>query len=138
MKWKVISHTADHAFRVYGKDFHELLYHAFTALLESFYGKVPQSQAEIFTLQIRIPRSDPAVMIIDFLREVHYQIVVEHKIPRKMKILENNNTDLIIELSFNKETDKIPKLIDIKAVTYHDVKIAKTGSELFLDVICDV
>jgi SHS2 domain-containing protein len=138
LQWKVISHTADHAFRVYGKDFNELLHNALIALLESFFGEIPESHSGNQQLQIRIARSDPAVMIIDFLREVHYQIVAEHNIPLNIKIIDLNKSELVIELTFKQEIELIPKLIDIKAVTYHNIKIAKTGSGLFLDVICDV
>lgn len=138
MKWKTISHTADYALRIYGKDFNELLHNAFTALLESLFGKFSEEEIGKYKFKLKIAYSEEAVMIIDFLREILYQIVAEKKIPRNMKILRNDRSGLEIEVFYLNEIEPIPKLVEIKAVTYHDIKIVNSGSELFLDIICDV
>jgi len=138
MIWEIIPHTADHAFRAYGHNHKELIMNSFKALKESMFSKANTYEIPIEEISIEIESADQALMIIDLLREIHYRIVVDRILPTGLKIKHLNERSLQVMLKFHPIGPEDITKIDIKAITYHDIKIIKRKKYYTIDIVCDV
>ena len=139
--YKIIDHTADFSFKVFGKNIEELFINSAFALIEVLFGnneKLPKFHPDLsgrkFPLDLK--SNDQESLLIDWLREIHYLAIVEKEIIRKIKNL------LIQDFSFSAEIemqriDQIPEN-EIKAITYSDIQINEENGMLSFIVVCDV
>ena len=138
MNWQVLPHTADYAFRVFGKSFHKLLQNSAFALMESMFDANPENKSEPQTISIEINSMDPESLLIDWLREVHYHIVVDKMLFINIQLEEVTDVSLRAVLEYRHLTERDSNLTDIKAVTYHNIEIKEQAGKLYIDIVCDV
>lgn len=138
MNWQVLPHTADYAFRVFGKSFHELLRNSAFALIESMFDAESEAKLELQTISIEINSLDPESLLIDWLREIHYHIVVDKMLLINIQLEEVTDTSLKAILKYRHLTERDVNLTDIKAVTYHNIEIKEQAGKLHVDIVCDV
>ena len=136
-KYEIISHTADLAFKVFGKDREELFANSAFALLDIMFGKLPFQKAdELQEKKLVLQSVDLETLIIDWLREIHSLILIEKEVLKEIKLLQIENDSLVSEI-FIAKGFVIPK-IEIKAITYNDVKIEKKNGILSVIIVCDI
>jgi SHS2 domain-containing protein len=138
MNWQVLPHTADYAFRVFGKSFPELLRNSAFALMESMFDAYSENKSEPQTISIEINSLDPESLLIDWLREIHYHIVVDKMLFVNIQLEEVTDVSLRAILKYRHLTERDANLTDIKAVTYHNIEIKEEAGKLHVDIVCDV
>jgi len=138
MKWKILSHTADYAFRVYGEDVQELCLNSFLALKESMFHKSNVSKQVSGEKLIKLKATDPALLIIDLLREIHYLIVADKIFPVDLKIENYSNSKLTAKLEYRQIKPEDKLINEIKAITYHAAEIIRKDKILTIEIVCDV
>jgi protein archease len=138
LKWEVISHTADYAFRIYGRSIEELVNNSFVALTESLFGSGEEEERSVSETSIKLQAYDPSLLIVDLLRELHYMITSDNVFPIDLKLIKLSERELIAYLNYRLIKKQDSFNVDIKAVTYHNARISQKDDLYFMDVVCDV
>ena len=139
--YKIIDHTADFSFKIFGKNLEELLINSAFALIEIIFGeneKYPKFHPNLSDRKFKIDlkSNDQESLLIDWLREIHYLAIVEKEIIRKIKNLVIKDFYISAEIEMQK-IDLIPEN-EIKAITYSDIQIKEENGMLSFIVVCDV
>ncbi|MBD3427141.1 MAG: archease [Candidatus Omnitrophica bacterium] len=136
-RYEQISHTADLAAKVYGKDLAELFENAAFAMMDM--------SAELEGLrkeekrQIELDSAGKEDLLIDWLNEVLYTSVSEKILFLEFRVNSIEDDKLAAEIigqSVGDDTDRIN--IEIKAATYHEIKIEENASGYEVTVVFDV
>ena len=136
--YKLIDHTADLGIEVTGRTKRELFTKAALSLMDIVVERkgTPAGRTE---KALRVAGSDPADLLINFLREILYLFNGEALIVEECSIQECSNQRLVAKLRvapYNKE--KYSMKMELKAVTYHALRVERTKSGWVARVIFDV
>jgi len=139
-KWNPLNHTSDYAFRVYGRTVKDLFINSVFALVESIFGnfKISDDQSTSINKAVNIESLDQETLIIDWLRNILELILFDNLIPINIVQLEIYSQNLSAQLKLTKIPVDTSYNIDIKAITYHDVKIVLTEGLYQVDIVCDI
>lgn len=133
-RYEILPHTADVRIKVFGKTKKELFCNALLGMAEVFGADLKEGGAKKRIVNVK--SSDPAALLVDFLNEVLYLTQVNKEVYTKVKIIKFSNTDIKAEI-FGKKVERFSE--DIKAATYHNLKISKTDKGLFeTEIIFDI
>jgi SHS2 domain-containing protein len=132
--YEEISHTADLALRVWGKDLHDLFVNAaagMTALMSgtSFDGPPTLTRA------LSIEAMDAESLLVEWLSELAFLAESEGAVFKSFSIADITETGMIAVLE---DQLSVKPARTIKAVTYHDLEIIKTDRGLEATVVFDV
>ena len=137
MDYEILDHTADICVRVYGKSFDELLRNAARAMMELITDreKVNPSQET----EIKAQGETKEELLVHWLGEILFL----HQV-RKM-VFQDFDVNLISETELegkasgeNIDMERHEIGLDIKAVTYHDLKIEPLDDRLKVDIVFDI
>ncbi|PKN18246.1 MAG: hypothetical protein CVU71_12100 [Deltaproteobacteria bacterium HGW-Deltaproteobacteria-6] len=136
--YKLIDHTADLGMEITGQTKRELFTKAALSLMDIVVERkgTPVGGKE---KALTVSGSDPADLLINFLREILYLFNGEALIVEDCHIQECTNQRLVAKLRvapYNKEKYSIK--MEIKAVTYHGLSVERTKSGWKAMVIFDV
>ena len=136
-RYEEVPHTADLAAKIYGKDLEELFANAAYAMFSMIADVEGVELAE--TVKIGVEAPDTESLLVVWLNELLYAAFSKKMIfcDFKFNILEEER--LVAEVKgqkIEKNSEKIYK--EIKAATYHDLKIKKTGKGYEVTVVFDV
>lgn len=135
--WEILEHTADFAFRIFGRDQNELFQNARKAFYEAIFDEIPETENEAFQQEIKLQALDMSMLLIDWLRELLYLLITDNTIIQKVEIIQLTQTNFIANCSFLK-IRQMQKEPFIKAITYHNSEILEKDGILIINVICDV
>ncbi|MGC9337002.1 MAG: archease [Candidatus Cloacimonadia bacterium] len=123
--YQVVDHTADLAVRFLGKSLEELFINSARSLSEIIFGHPPKNRfTKITSHNIKCTADDINVLYIDFLREILFFINQEYCFFYDFDIRELSSKALDIECyAYVLSPEDLIK--EIKAVTYHNVKVKK-------------
>ncbi|MEE9913852.1 MAG: archease [Deltaproteobacteria bacterium] len=136
--YKLIDHTADLGIEVTGRTKKDLFTKAALSLMDILVerkGTPSCGKEKALTME----GSDPADLLINFLREILYLVNGEALIVEDCNIQECSNQRLVAKLRvepYNREKHSMK--MEIKAVTYHGLSVEKTKSGWVARVIFDV
>lgn len=134
-KVEIVNHTADIGIRVYGENIEELFKNSAEGLYKIFGIKYIKNKEE--TLKIELTGEDLENLLVKFLNELIYYIETKKKAGKieKLEIKKNNiyNLNAIIKM---KKVERIEK--EIKAATYHNLKIEEKGNKCRTTIIFDL
>lgn len=135
-KFKILEHSADLSLRVFGRDLPELFSHAVEALSEIAAAEPFQRERKAFKEKVEVVAPSAEVLLVDFLNEILTRAQINRAIYPKIKIIEFNIRKIKAEI-FGQAVGRFGK--DIKAVTYHGVKIKRSESGGYeVDLLFDV
>lgn len=143
MPFKYLSHTADVEFAAYGKDMKEAIENSALALLNVALDvkKINDEKGVIKTISIR-EKADTIENLVWFVlqdiiskRASGYLNAFKFKIE---KIEEKENSAFLGGRLFYKKLKDDYTLLDVKAVTPHDLKVLKTKNGYSINVVIDV
>jgi SHS2 domain-containing protein len=140
-KWKEIEHTADVGIIAYGKTMEELFENAAFGMLFISYGNL--SIKSNFTLKIDIEEPDETHLLVAWLSELNYLTLTNdfltHSI-NDLKITQSKESwRLQVEISGTQAGTFLDFFnTEIKAVTYHKLKIVKKKNHFECQVIFDI
>ena len=133
MKYKILEHIADVKVRAFGKTKEELFLNAMRGMVEILKPKILKEKSE--TRKIKIESVDINALLVDFLSEVLYLIQTNKEVYNNVKFTKFSDTELEGELTSNK-IESFGE--DIKAVTYHGLKIEKKNNLYEATVLFDI
>lgn len=140
-KFIFIDHTADIAVKIFGKDLTELFLNAHSALLKVLTDNIKNKSNS--SKQIKLTANSAEELLVDFLSEINFYLSTRNKLAVKINSLkidlyENNfYLDCNCEFINIKKSGTIIKL-EIKAVTYHNLKIEKIDGVLQTTIVLDI
>lgn len=117
-KFEILEHKADLKIRVFGKTKKELFENALLGMCSFLGTEIRNQKTEIRKIKIR--SSDLSSLLVDFLSEGLYLIQTNKEIYNKVRFMNLRNYELESEL-IGQKIQRFQE--DIKAVTYHDLKI---------------
>jgi len=136
MPYEYIEHTADLGFRVYGETLKELFESAIEAVMESMVERKGTSEKkEMEYSDIADTYED---LLVDLLSEIIFQVEVENKVFVDWNV-EINDKRIDAQFVYEKFDPRIHDLkLQIKSVTYHNLKIRKEGKYYVTEIVCDI
>ena len=140
-KWKEIDHTADVGIIAYGKTFEELFENAACGMLSISYGNL-SIDANI-TLKIDIDEPDETHLLVAWLSELNYLTLTNDFLTHTIKNMEITQSEKSWRLQADINGTQAGTFLDfynteIKAVTYHKLKIEKKKDRYECQVIFDI
>lgn len=137
MRYTYIDHTADIGVRIHGKTPAELFANAAEALLDQLVDR--QTLREAGTREILVAGEDRPDLMVNWLRELLYLWAGEELLVKRARIdavSENNLTATLFYDPYDPTRHDIRE--EIKAVTYHGIRVEETADGWEADVIFDV
>ena len=136
-KYQLLEHTADIYVRIYGKTLKELFRNAAAALFDIIakkkHGKAPKPKV----LNMKLSAENPEELLISWLAELLSLSEAKDLIFNKFKIVSLTNNKIEATVSGVKRENFLIKT-EIKAATYHELKIDKVKNGYEAEVIFDV
>lgn len=143
--FELIPHTADIKIRVYGKDLQELFTHALQGMFTIMHPKADQCTYKNNRLVcdalpihrvVSVSSPDIEALLVDFLSYALYLSDVHNEAYLNMQVSNITNTNINATLTgimvngFEQS--------EVKAVTYHDLKIVAKDGLLQTDIVFDI
>ena len=133
IKYEFLSHTADLKIRAYGKDWSELFSNMLCGMFESIGPEIVEKKE--IKREIKISSSDLESLLVDFLSEALYLSDIYNEAYFSSCFKEISEKKLSGEICGY----KIRSLKEeIKAVTWHELKIKKINSLWQAEVVFDI
>ena len=129
-----VEHTADHAIRVFGANLDEFLLNAARGM-NSLMAAQPVSGTDHQEKYVEIEAIDTESLLVEWLSELVYWAELEMLIFNEIKIERVSSTHLRARINGVRVT-QLKK--HIKAVTYHNLDIARTKKGFTATVVFDV
>jgi SHS2 domain-containing protein len=134
--YRLIDHTADIAIEVTADDLMSLFLNCGYALFDILYETSGVRSQKSY--KIKAKGSTKEELLINFLRELFFKIEIYNVILKEIHI-EELTKDEIVATAFGEEykEDRHKLKKEIKAVTYHNVKIEKKDDKLSVIIVFD-
>jgi SHS2 domain-containing protein len=137
MDYEILDHTADVCIRVYGKSLSELLKNAALAMMAIITDRerIKPSQA----LEIKAMGETKEELLVHWLGEILFLHQVKKMVFQDFDVSLVSETELKGK-AFGEHIDmeRHEICLDIKAVTYHKLKIEHANDKLKVDMIFDI
>lgn len=133
-EYELLEHTADLKIKAYGKDLPELFSNILKGMFENCRPILDNSQSSI-DRKINIKSENLEALLIDFLSEALYLSDVNNEVyfQSNFKILTNNK---LIGKIVGKKVERLG--LEIKAVTWYDLKVKKENNLWTAVVLFDI
>lgn len=130
-------HTADLGLRVRAPDLNALFAEAAEALSAAIVEEINAIEPRE-SLPVRIAGTDPAYLLFDWLRELLYRFDAERRLFRRFDV---RVTDEGLEATAWGEpydAERHPLSHEVKAITYHGLRVEREGHDWIAEVIVDI
>lgn len=139
--WKEIEHTADVGIVAYGKTLEELFENAACGMLYISYGNL--SIDANFLLKVDIEEPDETHLLVAWLSEINYLTLTNDFLVHSIKDIKiktaKNKCSLQADITGTQAATFLEFFnTEIKAVTYHNLKIEKIKGHYKCQVIFDI
>ncbi|HLE25164.1 MAG TPA: archease [Thermodesulfobacteriota bacterium] len=137
MDYEILDHTADACIRVYGKSFDELFENAARAMMELITDRERINPSQEIEIEVRGETKEE--LLVHWLQEILFLHEVKKMVFKDFRlnlISETHAKGKAIGEKIN--IDKHELSFDIKAVTYHNLKIEPINDKLKVDIVFDV
>ncbi len=137
MDYEILDHTADVCLRIYGKSFGELFENAARAMTELITDreKINPSQE----IEIEVHGENIEELLVHWLQEILFLHEVKKMVFKDFRLNLISETHAKGKAIGEKiDIDKHELSFDIKAVTYHNLKIEPINDKLKVDIVFDV
>lgn len=137
MDYEILDHTADVCLRIYGKSFGELFENAARAMIELITDreKINPSQE----IEIEVHGENIEELLVHWLQEILFLHEVKKMVFKDFRLNLISETHAKGKAIGEKiDIDKHELSFDIKAVTYHNLKIEPINDKLKVDIVFDI
>lgn len=132
MGFEVVPHTADLAVKVWGKDLPELFQSAFDGYRFFLIGDEAIKERKIQTFSVEADETES--LLVRFLNRLIFLFDTERFVPMRAKLKISGN-HLDAEISGDNDIQDIRHCV--KAATYHNLSIERSGNLLTATIIFD-
>jgi SHS2 domain-containing protein len=137
MSFEVLEHTADVGVRVYGRNLAELLKNAALALLSLITERETVRPDEEIVFEVEAETGEE--LLVKMLSEILYLHEVRKMVFADAEIELTDGLKLRGRLRGEKtDTSRHELLLDIKAATYHNLKIERVNDRFMTEIIFDI
>ena len=137
MSFEIIEHTADIGVRVYGANLTELLKNAALALLSLITERESVRPLEVVVFEVEAETGEE--LIIKMLSEILYIHEVRKMVFAEADTELTDGYSLRVKLTGEKiDPTRHELLEDIKAATYHNLKINRVNDRFMAEIIFDI
>ena len=137
MKYRLIDHTADFGIQVFGADAKELFSNAALAMFDLI--TEVGSLKELNSMDIKISGEDWPDLMINWLRELLFLWNGKELLVKKADITTLSENNLSAKVYFDSyDPDRHLINIEVKAVTYHQIRVESGTSGWEARIIFDV
>ena len=137
MNYEILDHTADACIRVYGKSFDELLENAAMAMMELITDREKINPSQEIEIEVRGETKEE--LLVHWLQEILFLHEVKKMVFKDFRLNLISETHAKGKAIGEKiDIDKHELSFDIKAVTYHNLKIEPINDKLKVDIVFDV
>ena len=135
--FKVLDHTADIGIAAYGADIKELFINASTGLFSLIVDL--NTVKENLEREVKLTAEDEETLLIEWLNELIYIFDVEHLLFKRFQI-DDLNSNQVKARCFGEKVDQSRHRLEreIKAATYHMLRITKSDNGYEVTVIFDI
>jgi len=141
-KFEFLEHTADVKIRVYGEDLKELFLNAVLAMAGVQKSKVKSKKVKAASLpagrqgkKLKVTAVDKESLLINFLSQILAESYINFSVYFDARILKLSETEIEAEI-YGEKVESFDE--EIKAVTYHNVKILKKNGIWETVVVFDI
>jgi len=137
MNYEILDHTADVRIRVYGKSLAQLLKNAACAMMELITEREKIKASK--QIEIKAEGGTKEELLVHWLGEILYLHQTKKMVFRDFE-LNITNESRVKGKAFGEKIDlnKHELYSDIKAVTYHNLKIEPLNDKLKVDIVFDI
>ena len=135
--FETFDHTADLGLRVRADDLNTLFAEAGLALM-SILVEDAASEQPVRRVEIDLPGDDVEYLLFDWLRAILYHFEVDHLLVARCEV-HVNSTGLHAVLegeTFDSSRHELSH--EVKAITYHDLRVEETEDGWLAEVIVDI
>ena len=137
--YEIIEHTADVGIKANGASIEEVFENAARGMFDIIGGKLQLETGTEKKIEIRKKAETPEELLVGWLSELLYIFNKEEILFDDFKILELDNNSIISESSGKKiDLACTPLQTEIKAVTFHELKIERDKEGFSCKIIFDV
>ncbi|MGH7799044.1 MAG: archease [Thermodesulfobacteriota bacterium] len=137
MDYEILDHTADACIRVYGKSFDELFENAARAMMELITDREKINPSQEIEIEVRGETIEQ--LLVHWLQEILFLHEVKKMVFKDFRLNLISETHAKGKVIGEKiDIDKHELSFDIKAVTYHNLKIEPINDKLKVDIVFDV
>jgi len=136
-RYELTDHTSDIGIKVYGKSMEELFCNAAFGMFDILADL--EGIKTSTSIKIELTKENSEELLVSWLDELIYNFYTKKIIFSEFKIQNLNDTSLKAEAIGRHIGDRKSRLkTEIKAVTYHDLKIEKNNGAYEVGIIFDV
>lgn len=134
---EVFEHTADLGFRIRAKDLNTLFREAAEVLFETIAPDL-SSIKQTRQVEIRLDGDDREFLLFDWLKQLLYQFDAEHLLLSRFEV--EVRDDGLAATAWGEPLDPDRHVLEheVKAITYHGLRLEKTDDEWLAEVIVDI
>jgi SHS2 domain-containing protein len=135
--FEIFDHTADLGIRVEADSFEALLAEAATALTSVLVAN-PEAIEPVARVDLTIDGTEPENLLVDWLSELLYRFSAEHMLFCRFEI--TRREDHVAARAWGETVDPARHRIDteVKAITYHRLKVEQQADGWLAEVIVDL
>jgi SHS2 domain-containing protein len=135
--YETFEHTADVGLRVRARDLEELLELAAQGMAHQMLDQTGVCAKEEYAVSAEA--DDPEELLVDWLSELLYAFEAEHFAPARAEVrcLESGRAEGVL-VGESYDPDRHEVVLNIKAVTYHDLSVERTEQGLEVRVVFDI
>ena len=139
--YQTIDHTADIAIEISGNSLEDLFRTAYQAWYETVLGSLTITSKG--RKRIKFEADSPEELLVNFINEINYWLMVKKWIPAKIRKLELTDTDGHLNLWVVADGQSLDikrhvLQVEVKAVTFHQLEIKQIGHNFFTRMVFDV
>jgi SHS2 domain-containing protein len=134
--YEAFEHTADLGLRIRAADrdglFAEAARALFATIVDDLDGVQPQQRVDI-----RLPADELSYLLFDWLNELLYRLDTEHMLFSRFEVQVN---DGLVGTAWGEPLDRARHSLghEVKAITYHGLKVEQTSDGWLAEVIVDI
>ncbi len=133
-KYENLPHTGDIKIRAYGKDLNEVFAHAAYAMFDNLLGKNWPEPKEKVMHEVSLESNDLEGLLVDFLNELNYLSDLGNEVYNEFEVKIEGN-----KLWARIKGLKVTRFhIEIKAVTYNELRLEKQNNLWIAEVVFDI
>ncbi len=141
IKFESVEHTADAALKVYGSSLNSLFAHAAEGMYALILSQFPKFANQISSFKVSAGSLEE--LLVSFLAELNFFLTVKQRLLFPFEELQITNHDGAYHLYCRAQVTDIPsallnKIREIKAVTYHQLKIVKEDNGYSVTIVFDL
>jgi protein archease len=137
MSYEILDHTADLCIRVTGRDFKDFLRNASLAMMDQITDRDKVEPSVKETIEVTGETNEE--ILVRLLSEILYLHETSKLVFNDIRVEVSNENKVVAELQGERYYPRKHELyLEIKAVTYHDLKVEMVNDKFTADIVFDI